>query len=98
MRTGKVLSVREFIDRSSAATAQFFKLADRGQLRPGAFADVVVFDPEQFAARATYEQPERTATGVRYVLVNGALAVDEGRLTGAAAGRALVHRPASGCQ
>lgn len=98
VRTGKVLSVREFIDRSSAATAQFFKLADRGQLRPGAFADVVVFDPEQFAARATYEQPERTATGVRYVLVNGALAVDEGRLTGAAAGRALVHRPASGCQ
>ncbi|WP_240529954.1 amidohydrolase family protein [Novosphingobium sp. PC22D] len=91
-----VLTTREFIDRSSATTADWFGLADRGHLRPGAFADVVVFDPETYAARATYQQPELTATGVRTVLVNGRIAVDGGKLTGAAAGRALPHRPPEG--
>lgn len=94
----KVLTLREFIDRSSAATADWFGLADRGHLRPGAFADVVVFDPATYAARATYEQPDLPATGVRAVLVNGRIAVEDGRLTGEAAGRALPRRPASGCQ
>jgi len=55
-----------------------------------------VFDPASYAARATYERPELTATGMRYVVVNGALAVDGGKVTGAAAGRALVQRPSSG--
>jgi N-acyl-D-aspartate/D-glutamate deacylase len=95
----KVLTVREFIDRSSALTADWFGLTDRGHLRPGAFADVVVFDPATYAARATYEQPDVTATGVRWVLVNGRLAVEDGRLTGTANGRALPHTPPAGsCQ
>ena len=98
VRDGKVLTLREFIDRSSAMTARIFRLEDRGQLRPGAFADVAVFDPVAYAARATYERPEQTATGMRYVLVNGSLAVDEGEITGSAAGRALAKRPTSGCQ
>jgi N-acyl-D-aspartate/D-glutamate deacylase len=95
----KVLTVREFIDRSSALTADWFGLTNRGHLRPGAFADVVVFDPATYAARATYEQPDLTATGVRWVLVNGRLAVEDGRLTGTANGRALPHTPPAGsCQ
>jgi N-acyl-D-amino-acid deacylase len=98
VRDGKLLTLREFIDRSSTMTADIFGLRDRGRLRPGAFADVAVFDPARFAARATYERPELTAEGMRYVLVNGALAVDGGRLTGAAAGRALAKHPAAGCQ
>ena len=88
-----VITVREFIERSSALTADWFHLAGRGHLRPGAFADVVVFDPKKYAARATYEQPTLFAAGVRTVIVNGVLAVDQGLLTGRAAGRALPHRP-----
>ncbi|ROT97035.1 D-aminoacylase [Altererythrobacter sp. FM1] len=95
----KVLTTREFIDRSSATVADWFGLADRGHLRAGAFADVVVFDPQTFASRATYEAPEQTAAGVRDVVVNGALAVADGKLTGTAAGRALPHTPPAGsCQ
>jgi N-acyl-D-amino-acid deacylase len=95
----KVLSLREFIDRSSAVTADWFGLRDRGHLKAGAFADVVMFDPATYAARATYEQPDLPAAGVRAVLVNGTLAVMDGRLTGAAAGRALPHTPPAGnCQ
>ena len=92
----RVLTVREFIERSSALTAKTFGLAGRGQLEPGAFADIVVFDPLRFAARATYEQPTLLAAGVRYVLVNGVLAIDDGALTGRAAGRALAHAPTPG--
>ncbi len=88
-RDRDVITLRDFIDRSSALTANAFGLADRGRLRPGAFADVAVFDPASYAARATYEAPEQPAVGIRYVVVNGILAVDDGRLTGAAAGRAL---------
>lgn len=97
VRTTKLLTLREFIDRNSALTAEIFRLAGRGRLRPGAFADIAVFDPATYAARATYQQPELTAVGMRHVLVNGVLAVDDGKVTGAAAGRALPHRPASGC-
>ncbi|CAN5272474.1 amidohydrolase family protein [soil metagenome] len=94
-----LLGLRDFIDRSSALTADTFHLAGRGHLRAGAFADVVVFDPRTYAARATYQQPRLLAAGVRTVLVNGALAVDKGALTGAAAGRALPHTPTPGrCQ
>lgn len=94
-----VISLREFIDRSSAHTADWFGIADRGHLRAGALADVVVFDPQRYAARATYEQPNLPATGVRAVVVNGELAVVDGKLTGAAAGRALPQTPPAGaCQ
>ena len=92
----RVITVRQFIERSSAVTADWFHLAGRGHLKTGAFADVVVFDPKTYAARATYEQPALLAQGVQTVLVNGQLAVDGGHLTGIAAGRALPHTPTSG--
>jgi N-acyl-D-amino-acid deacylase len=92
----KVITLRDFIDRSSTLAAETFGLAGRGRLAAGAFADIVVFDPRRFAARATYEQPTLLAEGVRNVVVNGVLAVDRGVLTGAAAGRALPHAPTAG--
>lgn len=96
VRADRVLTLRQFIERSSALTADTFRLTDRGRLRPGAFADVVIFDPKLYAARATYEQPTLLAAGVRTVLVNGIPAVDNGALTGKAAGRALPQTPRPG--
>lgn len=96
VKAEKVITLRQFIDRSSWETAQWFGLTGRGALRQGDFADIVVFDPATYAARATYEQPTLPAAGVKAVVVNGRLAVDQGRLTGAAAGRALPHTPPAG--
>ncbi len=92
----RAITLRQFVERSSALTADTFELAGRGHLRAGAFADVVVFDPETYVARATYEQPKLTAQGVRTVVVNGVVALDNGALTGKAAGRALAHKPTAG--
>jgi N-acyl-D-amino-acid deacylase len=92
----RVIPVRAFIERSTALPADTFGLAGRGRLRPGAFADVVVFDPKTYAERATYEEPTRLAACVRTVLVNGVVAVDGGALTGAAAGRAIAKTPPAG--
>lgn len=92
----RVISLRDFIDRSSSLTADTFGIKDRGRLRAGAFADVVVFDPANYAARATYQQPTLLAQGVQTVVVNGVVALDKGALTGKAAGRALAHAPTPG--
>lgn len=92
----RVLTLREFIERSSTLAADTFRLEGRGRLKAGAYADIVAFDPKRFVARATYAQPALTAAGVSIVVVNGILAVDKGVLTGRAAGRALPHRPTPG--
>lgn len=84
-----VLTLERAVQQSSAAAAKILRLKDRGVLAPGAFADVVVFDPATFADRSTYEQSTVPAVGVRYLLVNGVLTVDGGAYTGATAGRAL---------
>jgi N-acyl-D-aspartate/D-glutamate deacylase len=66
-------------------------LPERGYLKAGYFADVVVFDPETFRDTATFDQPQQYATGVRYLFVNGVPALWEGRFTGALAGKPLRH-------
>jgi N-acyl-D-aspartate/D-glutamate deacylase len=96
VKAERAITLRQFIERSTTLTADTFGLTERGRLRVGAFADVVVFDPASYAARATYEQPTLLAQGVRTVVVNGVVAVDGGALTGKAAGRALAHRPPAG--
>ena len=87
--TKHVLSLPRAVERSSAQTAEILRLDKRGRLAPGYYADVVAFDSTAYADRATYEQPTLLATGARYVIVNGTVAVDGGRYTGALAGRAL---------
>jgi N-acyl-D-aspartate/D-glutamate deacylase len=84
-----VLTLERAVEQSSAEAAKILRLKDRGVLAPGAFADIVVFDPATFADRSTYEQSTVPAVGVRYLLVNGVLTVDGGTYTGATAGRAL---------
>jgi acyl-homoserine-lactone acylase len=86
-----LLTLPQAIHASSQLTAQTLQLQDRGVIAEGKFADVIVFDPKTIADKATYVSPEVLAEGMRYVLVNGQLAVNEGKYTGALAGRPLRH-------
>jgi N-acyl-D-aspartate/D-glutamate deacylase len=91
--TKHVLTLEQAVHRSSALTAQQLRIKDRGLLAPGKFADVIVFDPATVGDRSTYREPTLLATGMKYVLVNGTVAVDDGKATGATAGRALRRTP-----
>jgi N-acyl-D-amino-acid deacylase len=82
----------EFAIRSNTSLpAETLGLKDRGLLKPGYFADVLVFDPRTFNERATYKTPTILSTGVQYLTVNGQFAIDHGSLTSALAGKALKH-------
>lgn len=92
----KAISLRDFIERSTALPAKTFNLVGRGKIAKGSFADITIFDPKSFASKATYESPAELAVGVRNVVVNGVLAVSDGKVTGAAGGRALAKTPPAG--
>jgi N-acyl-D-aspartate/D-glutamate deacylase len=85
----KLLTLAFAIRASSALTAATFRLRGRGSLKVGYFADVIVFDRKELRDRATYEEPELLATGMRYVIVNGQVAVEGGQYTSILAGRPL---------
>jgi len=87
--TKHVLTLPQAVRRSSAATASFLGFQGRGMLAPGYFADVIVFDPATVSDKSTYEQPTLLSVGMKYVMVNGTLAIDDGRYTGAMAGRVI---------
>lgn len=84
-----VMSLAAGIERSSSRSAKMLGFAKRGVLTPGYFADVIVFDQNTFADRSTYEQPTLLATGMKYVLVNGVVTINDGKYTGVTAGRVL---------
>lgn len=84
-----VISMARMVESSSGQVASVYGLRDRGVLRVGAFADVIVFDPATIRDEATYTAPTTLATGMRWVFVNGAAAVANGKPTSAMAGRAL---------
>jgi N-acyl-D-aspartate/D-glutamate deacylase len=86
-----VITLPFAIRSSTSLPAQTLGLKHRGLLKPGYFADVLVFDPKTIRDLATYESPRVLATGVRYLTVNGQLAVDNGTLTPTLAGRPLTH-------
>lgn len=84
-----VLSLEVFVARSSARTARALGIADRGELRVGAFADVLIFEPANVRDLATWTEPTREATGMDWVFVNGVAVIADGRATAARPGRAL---------
>jgi N-acyl-D-amino-acid deacylase len=88
----KAVTLEQAIRSSSGLPADILRLPERGYLKAGHFADVVVFDPQTFRDTAVFEKPHQYATGVRWLFVNGALAIDDGKYTGALAGRALRHQ------
>jgi N-acyl-D-amino-acid deacylase len=81
--------LEEAVRKMTSIPAQRLGLADRGILRDGMKADVVMFDPERVQAQATFDNPKQYPLGIDYVLVNGKLVVDQGQHTGALPGRAL---------
>ena len=83
----KVITLEHAIRSCSGLPADILHLPERGYLKTGYFADVVVFDPKTFRDQATFDKPHQYATGVRYLFVNGKLAVEEGKYTGALAGQ-----------
>jgi N-acyl-D-amino-acid deacylase len=85
------LSLEEAVRKMTSAPAARLGLRDRGQLRDGWVADLVVFDPERVRSNATYEDPRQFPDGIEHVLVNGVAVVAGGRSTGARPGRALRH-------
>lgn len=91
-----VLSLSAAIRSSSGLPAEILGMTDRGLLKDGYWADVVVFDPKTFRDRATYESPYLTPSGIRHVLVNGTFAVFEGQATGTLSGKALRKTSAGG--
>jgi len=84
-----VITLEEAIRRMTSLPAQTFGFSDRGLLRPGFAADIVVFDPATVADKSTFAQPHQYSVGMRYVLVNGRLTVREGQHTGQRAGQVL---------
>jgi len=89
VRERGVDALEDAVRSMTSLSARVFGLTDRGELRPGAIADVVVFDPATIQDRATYEDPFAFATGVQWVLVNGQVAVADGAPTGALVGKVL---------
>ncbi len=89
VRDEHLMPLGEAVRRLSGLPATNLGLDRRGFLKPGMFADVVVFDPATIADRATYEQPHQFAVGVRHVFVNGVRVLRDGEHTGAKPGRAL---------
>ncbi len=89
VREEKKLRLEEAIRKFSALPAQRMRLTDRGVLKAGMWADVVVFDPETIRDRATFEQPNQLSEGMTYVLVNGVPVVEQGKATNALPGKVL---------
>jgi N-acyl-D-amino-acid deacylase len=96
VREEQVLSLAEAIHKLAALPAATLALRDRGSLKAGNFADVVVFDPATVQDHATYDKPHQLATGVDEVWVNGIRALRHGEATGAASGRAVRGRAWTG--
>lgn len=89
VREKRLLSLEEAVRKMTSLPAQRTRLFDRGLLRPGMKADVVIFDAERIADLATYENPHQYAEGVAHVIVNGAFVLRDGKITGARPGRVL---------
>jgi N-acyl-D-amino-acid deacylase len=89
VRDRALLGLEEAVRKMTSAPAARLGLTDRGLLRDGLNADVVVFDPETVRTNATYDEPRRFPDGIAHVIVNGTLVVDGGQHTGALPGRVV---------
>jgi N-acyl-D-amino-acid deacylase len=93
VRERQVISLEQCVRTMTSLPARVFGFVDRGEIRQGAFADVVVFDPAKVIDKATYAKPHELAEGVDWVIVNGQVERREGEFTGARGGRVLRKVP-----
>ena len=91
VRERRIISWEEAIRKLTAGPAAKIQLYDRGLIKPGMWADIVAFDPIQLRELATFEKPVQYSEGIECVAVNGVLTIDEGKHTGARAGKCLSH-------
>jgi N-acyl-D-aspartate/D-glutamate deacylase len=84
-----VITLEQALRSCSGLPADILRLPERGYLKPGYFADVVLLDPKSYRDHATFDKPHQYATGVRCLFVNGKLAVSEGKATDTLAGKVL---------
>jgi len=89
VREEKVLTLEDAIRKFSALPAQRLRFTDRGVLKAGMWADVVIFDPATVRDRATFDNPNQLSEGMQYVLVNGVPVIEQGKMTGALPGKVL---------
>jgi dihydroorotase/N-acyl-D-amino-acid deacylase len=89
VREEKVLTLEDAIRKFSALPAQRLRLTDRGVLKQGMWADVVIFDPATVRDRATFDNPNQLSEGMDYVLVNGTPVIEQGKMTGKLPGKVL---------
>ncbi|HWC96487.1 MAG TPA: D-aminoacylase [Candidatus Sulfopaludibacter sp.] len=92
VRTRGVLSLEDAVRRMTSLPARTFSLRDRGLVREGMAADLVVFDPVRVEDKATFVKPHQYSEGFDFVIVNGKLEVDEGKMTAARGGHTLRHK------
>lgn len=91
VRAEKLLGLEEGVAKMTGLAARRISLGDRGTIAQGNWADVTVFDPNEIADTATFTRPYGTADGIRFVIVNGRIVLEEGALTGAMPGRVVRH-------
>jgi N-acyl-D-aspartate/D-glutamate deacylase len=93
VRERGLLRLEDAVRKMTSLNAAKLGITDRGQLRPGALADVTVFDPEKVIDRSTYTEPFRYSEGIESVVVNGVAVLEKGKPTGAKPGRVLRRQP-----
>ncbi len=91
VREEKLLTLEDAIRKFTSLPAQRMRFADRGVLKAGMWADVVVFDPETVRDLATFDRPNQLSEGMRFVLVNGVPVIEEGKMTNALPGKVLTR-------
>lgn len=89
VREQRILTLEDAVRKMSGAVAERLSIRDRGELREGMFADVMLFDPNTIIDKATYEKPHQLSVGVKYVFVNGVAVVSDGKVTGAKPGKVV---------
>jgi N-acyl-D-amino-acid deacylase len=99
VREERRLTLEDAIRKFTSLPAQRMRLSDRGVLKQGMWADIVVFDPDSVRDRATFEKPHALSEGMHWVLVNGVPVIAQGKATGALPGKILrgpgTDRPSS---
>jgi N-acyl-D-aspartate/D-glutamate deacylase len=91
VREEQVLRLEDAVRKMTSLPARRLGRYDLGLVRPGCAADLVIFDPDRIADRATFQAPHQFCAGVSHVIVNGKMVIDGGLDTGARAGRVLRH-------